>query len=87
MTLPTCPPDCQAKHEKNWSATQLALSGVAMLFALIAGIYLYGTATYARAGDVEAMRLEVKEQRGEIRGELKELNLKIDRLIEARGKP
>ncbi|MCX7934490.1 MAG: hypothetical protein N3A66_04425 [Planctomycetota bacterium] len=77
-----CPPDCLERHNKNWHAICLALSGVGAAFLAIAGLYLYLTAGYARAIDVDDAKRETRELRAEIRAELKDINRKIDRLIE-----
>ncbi len=77
-----CPKDCLERHSGNRSAIVLALSGVGLLFSLIAACYLYGTATYARASDLESARVEMKEIRAEVRDELKSISGKLDSLMD-----
>jgi hypothetical protein len=82
----TCPADCLERHSTNWRAILLALSGAGFAISLIAGLYLYASATYAKASDLEAQKQELKEVRGELRGDIKSLSDKMDLLLQ-RTKP
>jgi hypothetical protein len=79
-----CPSDCRERHTANRSAIYLALSGIGVLFSLIAALYLYTNANYARATDVEASKVELKDMRGELREEIKIINNKLDSIMDRR---
>jgi uncharacterized iron-regulated membrane protein len=72
-----CPPDCIERHAGNWRAILLALTGVGALFATVSGLYFWVENSYARAADVESLRIESKEMRQEIMAELKDLRREI----------
>lgn len=77
-----CPPDCMERHLSNarWikSAIQLVVAG----FVAIGGLYLYCDNAYAKAKEVEEVKNIAKDQRAEIREELRLINEKLDSLAD-----
>jgi hypothetical protein len=80
--MSACPPDCIERHNSNskWIGSSLQL--ICVLFAALGGLYLYGASSYASASSLEETKTAIKEQRNEIREELKAINLKLDAMAD-----